>query len=223
MEELVAGTMNFITRHGAWAGPIVGLLTFTESLAVVGILIPGTAALLGIGGLVGAGVIDAVPVFLWAVAGAFLGACLSYGFGRRIGHKAYRSWPLNRNREAVARTRLFFRKYGFATVFVGRFLGPLRAIVPMVAGVMEMSRRRFQLSNLTSAVIWVPSLLAPGYFAGQGLGSDVAVTEFHVLVFTVGVVVLTISSAWAGSRVMRGGSNSRARRRARKVASKDET
>lgn len=116
----------FVTAHGIWAGPIVGLLSFGESLAIIGLFIPATAVMIAIGGLIGTGVLDPAAIILWAVGGAILGDWISYWMGRRIGPSVYHRWPLNRHRPMVARTRLFFRKYGLTAVFLGRFLGPMR-------------------------------------------------------------------------------------------------
>lgn len=216
MEELISRTTGLIAQYGFWAGPIVGLLAFGESLAVVGVLIPATAILFAVGGFMGAGIVEPLPVLLWAIGGAFLGDWVSYAIGRRIGPRAYRSWPLNRNRPAVARARLFFRRYGFAAVFVGRFLGPLRATVPLVAGVMEMGRRRFQIANILSATIWVPAIFAPGYFAAESLGPNPVIGGGHLLTFVIGIILLTATAAWAGSRLLLGDSGARARRRRRR-------
>lgn len=211
MEELISRTTAVVAAYGAWAGPLVGLLAFGESLAIVGVLIPGTAALLAVGGLAGAGLIDPFSVVFWALLGAIAGNWVSYAIGRRIGPRAYRTWPLNRNRRAVAGARLFFRKYGFAAVFLSRFLGPLRATVPVVAGVMEMDYRTFQTANVLSAVAWVPAILAPGYFAADGLIPG-EMNELHLLGFAAGILVITALGTWASSRVLAGSRRSRPKR-----------
>lgn len=177
MEELTALASQFITEHGAWAGPIIGILCLGESLAIVGLFVPATAAMIAIGGLVGAQALDAWSIFFWAVAGSILGDWISYLVGNRIGPRVYRRWPLNRHRPAVARTRLFFRKYGFAAVFMGRFLGPIRATVPLVAGVLAMPQRPFQIANVASASLWVPVMFAPGYLAAGPLGEALSINE----------------------------------------------
>ena len=204
MEDLISRTTAFIGAYGFWAGPLIGLLAFGESLAIVGVLIPGTAVLLSVGGLLGAGLVDPVPVVLWAFFGAVAGNWASYAIGRRVGPRAYRSWPLNRNRRAVARARLFFRRYGFAAVFLSRFLGPMRAVVPVVAGVMEMGCRRFQAANLISGVLWIPAIFAPGYFAAESLGSVSQISELHLVVFAAGIGAISLAGAWLGARLLQG-------------------
>lgn len=214
MDDLIPRATAFIAQHGIWAGPIVGLLAFGESLAVIGLFIPATAMMIAVGGLIGTGVVDPLPIIGWAVVGAVIGDWISYSVGRRIGPAAYRRWPLNRHRPMVARARLFFRRYGFLSIFAGRFLGPIRATIPLVAGVMEMDRRRFQLANVTSAILWVPVMFAPGYFAVRTMGSIEHVGEAHLLGIGAAVAVVTIAATLIGARLLGASKRRRNRRRA---------
>jgi len=109
-----------------------------------------------------------LPVLLAAMVGAALGDTISYGLGLRLGRGVVYKWPLNRFRREIARARLFFRRYGFAAIFLGRFFGPLRATVPLVAGMMGMNRRRFQFANVLSAILWPPAVLSPGWLVAKG-------------------------------------------------------
>lgn len=194
MEELIARTTEFMIAHAVWTGPIIAVMAFGESLAIIGLFMPATALMIAVGGLLGAGTLDPLPIIAWAIAGATLGDWVSYSVGRRIGPSAYRRWPLNRHRPMVARARLFFRRYGFVSIFLGRFLGPIRATIPLVAGVMEMAPRRFQIANVTSAILWVPVMFAPGYFAVRTLGSVERITEGHMLGMGAVVIVLTVGA-----------------------------
>ena len=80
----------------------------------------------------------------------------------RDGHLLDARWPFSRRPELLAQGRSFFRRVGLASVFVGRFFGPLRATIPLLAGIANMPPRPFWLSNIASAVIWAPALLLPG-------------------------------------------------------------
>ena len=137
--------LNLIEDHHVWAGPAVGLLAFGESMAVVGVLLPGSAVLIVIGGLVGSGILAPAPILVGAVLGAVLGDSVSYWVGATVGRHAVRSWPLIKYRRGIALARLFFRRSGFAAVFFGRFFGPVRSAVPLVAGMMGMNWRWFSL------------------------------------------------------------------------------
>jgi membrane protein DedA with SNARE-associated domain len=157
MADFIEQVRVFIETHQEWAGPVTALLTLGESLLVVGLFVPATALMLITGGLVGSGTLDGWSILAWGVAGAVAGDAVSYGIGRWMGPGVLRRWPMNRQRSAVARARLFFRRYGFASVLAGRFLGPIRSTIPAVAGIMGMSHVRFQLANVLSALAWTPA------------------------------------------------------------------
>jgi membrane protein DedA with SNARE-associated domain len=205
MDDLVSKVSDFLVAYGFWAGPLVGAIAFGESLAIVGVLIPGTAILLSVGGMLGAELVAPLPILVGLFLGALAGNWASYAIGRTIGPRAYRTWPLNRDRRTVARARLFFRRYGFGAVFLSRFLGPMRAVVPMVAGVMEMNSRRFHAANVLSALIWVPAILVPGYLAASRLEADAQVSEWDVMIFVAGIAIITLAGAWLGARLLQGG------------------
>lgn len=195
MEAFLDTLGQFIQDNQVWALPIAAALTFAESLVLVGLLVPATAIMLLIGGLAGAGLVDPAPVVAGAILGAILGDVVSYEIGRRLGPGIVHRRPLRRYRHAVARTRLFFRRYGFAAVFFGRFLGPIRSTVPLVAGMMSMSQIRFQIANVGSAVVWAPVMLAPGYLGARGaeeVGLRVGEGATGMLAVLAAVLVATL-------------------------------
>ena len=210
---LIGEIIAIIEANRAWAGPIVGLLAFGESLAFVGLLMPATALMIATGSMIGMGVLDPLPIVLWSIAGAVLGDWLSFALGRRIGPSAYRRWPLKGHRHTVARTRLFFRRHGLAVIFVGRFLGPIRSTVPLVAGVLGMKQRTFQLANISSAILWVPVLFAPGFLAARSLGSLEEISEAHLLGLGLLVALLTFGGSLIAARVTSRSRRGRARLR----------
>ena len=167
----VESIIAFVRTHEAWAPPIVFALAFGESLAFVSLLLPATVILWAIGALVGASGIDFWPLWLGAFLGAALGDWLSYWLGYHYHGPITRSWPLNRSPTLVPRAHAFFERWGWAGVFLGRFLGPLRAIVPLVAGACQMPRVPFQIANWTSAAVWSFWTLGAGAFGVEWLRS----------------------------------------------------
>lgn len=201
MDEMIGNAATFIAQHREWAGPIILALTFGESLVLIGMLIPATALMIAVGGMIGTGLLDPVPVLVWGIIGAVLGDWVSYLLGRRVGRSAFHRPPLNRHRAAAAKARLIFRRYGLASVLLGRFLGPVRATVPLVAGVMGMRARTFQIANVGSALIWVPALLAPGYFAANSVGAA-RVTEAHLAAMAVAVILVTVLGTFVSVKLL---------------------
>lgn len=173
---------QFIQTNQAWAGPIIFLLTLGESMLIIGILIPATALLLLTGGLVGSGTLPMTPILLWGIAGAIVGDAVSYWIGKWVGPSVLRWGLLKKHRTTVARARLFFYRYGFLSVLLGRFLGPIRSTVPTVAGVMGMSHLSFQVANTLSAIAWVPIMLAPGYMAAKSVEAAKQSSELTMMV-----------------------------------------
>lgn len=162
MNPQVAAILDHIREHQEFAAPLVFALAFGESLALVSLLIPATILLIGIGALIGASGIEFWPIYFGAVIGAGLGDWLSYWLGRHYHVQIGRMWPLSKNPDLLAKGHAFFEKWGWPGVFIGRFFGPLRAIVPLVAGTCEMPKMPFQIANWSSAIIWAGILLAPG-------------------------------------------------------------
>lgn len=154
--------LAWIHQHQAWAPAVVFLLAFGESLAVISLLLPATVILLGAGGLMGAAGLPFWPAWIAAVAGAVLGDAVSYWLAWYLQDAVERIWPLSRHPDLLRRGHAFFRRWGIGSVFLGRFFGPLRSVVPLVAGVCGMAQLPFQLANVTSALLWATLILAPG-------------------------------------------------------------
>ncbi len=166
MEHLVQPTLAFISAHAGWAFAVMFVTAFGESFVFLSLLFPGTSLLVAAGALMATGALPYFPVLAGAVLGATLGDTVSYWIGRRFGPALGRMWPLNRNPELLPRGIRFFERYGGLSVFIGRFFGPLRAIIPLAAGVLQMPSGRFWFANVTSALVWAPMLI----FVGDGVG-----------------------------------------------------
>jgi membrane protein DedA with SNARE-associated domain len=159
----------FVRDHGEWAAPIVFALAFAESLAFISLLVPAWAALVGIGALIASGGINFWPVWIAASIGAALGDWLSYWIGLKLEHSVAHVWPLSRHPDLIPRGEAFVKKWGIPGIFIGRFFGPLRASVPLVAGIFEMPYWRFQFANFSSAFVWAAVLLTLGDAISRGV------------------------------------------------------
>ncbi len=113
--------------------------------------------LLGAGTLIGAGILDFWLMCLWAIAGAIIGDGLSYWLGHHFEYLTARWRWFRLHPDHLQKGIRFFEKYGDLSVALGRFFGPIRAIVPLVAGLMHMPPRRFYLANVLSALVWAPA------------------------------------------------------------------
>jgi undecaprenyl-diphosphatase len=167
MGELLQQLLDWISQHPDQAGWVVFAMALAESLAIVGMLVPGVVILFGAGSLIGAGVLDFWSMCAWAVAGAVIGDGLSYWLGHHFEYLTARFPWFRLHPDHLQKGVKFFRDYGDLSVAVGRFFGPLRAIVPLVAGLLHMPPLRFYTANVLSALIWAPAYLLPGMLLGD--------------------------------------------------------
>ncbi|MCG7917849.1 MAG: VTT domain-containing protein, partial [Candidatus Thiodiazotropha taylori] len=191
MGELFGTLLTWIGENPFWAGLSVFLVAFSESVAIVGLLVPGVIAMFGFGALIATGTLEFWPVFWWAVAGAVAGDSLSFWLGRHYQDGLRQIWPFSRYPETLHRGIRFFEKYGGKSVAIGRFFGPVRAIIPLVAGMMGMTPMRFLLANISSALVWAPAYLLPGIVFGASLELASEVT-FRLVI----LLLLILALAW---------------------------
>jgi membrane protein DedA with SNARE-associated domain len=155
--------IDLVRAHHPWAAPIAFALAFLESIAFFSILIPAWAAMVGIGALIGASEIPFWPVWVAGALGAALGDWISYWIGYKFKAPIAHVWPLSRYPGLLPRGHAFMKKWGALGIFIGRFFGPFRATVPLVAGILEMPYLPFQIANFTSAFLWTWVLLSFGH------------------------------------------------------------
>ncbi|MFG1360229.1 DedA family protein [Xanthobacter pseudotagetidis] len=167
---MVDATTKFLQDHPNLMPLVMFGLAFGESLALISFLVPATVLMLAIGALVEASGLSLWPVWLAAVVGASLGDAVSYWLGYHYKDRAKTFWPLSRRPDLVARAEDFFTRFGVWGVAIGRFFGPLRAVVPLVAGILAMRHMPFQVANVGSAMVWSFAMLAPGAAATKLLG-----------------------------------------------------
>jgi undecaprenyl-diphosphatase len=166
-------------------------------------LFPGTTLLIAAGVLMKSGTLPYLPVLLGACIGAVLGDSISYWIGRRFGMGIGRLWPFSRNPDLLPNGIGFFERHGGKSVFIGRFFGPIRAVIPLAAGIMLMARGRFWVANVASALVWAPMLLLVGDVVGKASDRLVGSTHSVVLVFA-GLTLFGLGAVvWAAVRANR--------------------
>lgn len=161
-DQFIEPLLAFVRDHQSWAGPLVAIIAFAESLAFFSAFVPGWGVLVGVGALVSAGGLSFWPVYVGAVIGATLGDWLSYAVGYYFKDRVHHWWPFSKNPGMLAKAEDVFNRWGAMGVFIGRFSGPLRATVPLAAGVFEMPQVKFQVANVASALVWAAVLIYGG-------------------------------------------------------------
>jgi membrane protein DedA with SNARE-associated domain len=200
MEHLVQLTLDFISAHSGWAFPVMFVTSFGESFAFLSLLFPGTSILIVAGTLMATGSLPYWPVLAGAIIGAVLGDTVSFWLGERYGGGIGRMWPFTRNPDLLPNGVRFFKRHGGKSVFIGRFFGPVRAVIPLAAGIMRMPRGRFWFANVTSALVWAPMLLLVGDAVGDAGDRLIGSANTVLLVFAGLTVFGIIGIVWAMMR-----------------------
>ncbi|WP_447928785.1 bifunctional DedA family/phosphatase PAP2 family protein [Vreelandella sp. EE27] len=187
---------------------MIFLISALESLAVVGLLVPGVVLVTAAASMAGHQGVDVV----WLLLAAFLGAVIGDGVSFKLGYDHHeqvtKRWPLAQHPEWLGRGARFFERYGIYSVFIGRFVGPVRPIIPLVAGMMHMRPRTFLWANVSSAAIWAPAYVLPGYLLGHTwqryleLPSNIETAVFAIAAIIVALIVVF---SWGRAQVGRHG------------------
>ncbi len=186
VHDIVTAIVEFVRAHESWAAPVAFFVAFMESFCFVSILWPGTAILVGITALLaasGASQAILVPAIIAAGFGGTLGYAVSYWIGRYFEEAVPNIWPFSRQPELIRHGENFFRRWGVWGVFFGHFFGPIRAVIPVVAGMFRMSQAPFQIANAVSAFIWAAGIIAPSFFMVTFREDIIAFIRDHQLIF----------------------------------------
>ncbi|MEJ5862585.1 bifunctional DedA family/phosphatase PAP2 family protein [Pseudomonas farsensis] len=152
-----------------WLGVAIFVVACVECLAIAGIIVPGTVLLFAVAVLAGSGTFSLGETLLLGFLGGLLGDVLSFCIGKYF-HQNIRRLPLLRNHpEWVGSAEAYFQRYGIASLLVGRFIGPLRPMLPMVAGMLDMPVPRFIGVSLLAGAGWSVAYLLPGWATGAAM------------------------------------------------------
>ncbi len=165
---------------GVWGYWIILLVSFVEALVVVGSFVPAALFVIFAGVLVSKGVYDLGDMIVFASIGAILGDAVSYYLGTH-GTRFFNNENRLLKADHLESGKAFFKKHGNKSILIGRFLGPLRSIIPFIAGLTRMNLSSFFLWNVTGGILWAVSHILLGYFFG---GSLAIIHKWSLLITT---------------------------------------
>ncbi len=159
---------TFVQTYGQWVYALLFLIIFVETGVVVMPFLPGDSLLFVVGAMCGAGLMDLSLSMGLLTAAAILGNQSNYTIGRYFGPRVFQ-WEDSRwfNKRAFEQAHAFYEKYGGITIVLARFMPFVRTFAPFVAGVAQMTRRKFTLYDVSGGAFWVVSLTLAGYLFGN--------------------------------------------------------
>lgn len=196
MSDVISPLLQWLNAHPEFAGLATFIISAGESVAILGTIVPGSVMMTAIGVLAGAGVIPFWGTIFWAILGAIVGDGISYWIGHYFKDRLKNVWPFRRYPNLLKSGEAFVHKYGVMSVFIGRFVGPVRALVPLVAGMLGMKPLQFTIANVTSAIGWAPVYMLPGILLGAAsleLPPDIAV---HVMLVLLLIILFALLCLW---------------------------
>ena len=167
-DNILQYLLDLVTRLGDWSYLIIFGAAMLECAAFAGLLVPGESLVLASGFFAHQGILELDAVIAAVALGAVAGDNIGYLLGARLG----REWLLKKGsrfglrKKRLAQVDAFFQRQGPRAVFIGRFIGFARALVPFVAGASRMSYRRFVVADALGAGLWTVAFVALGYVLG---------------------------------------------------------
>ncbi len=169
MEHYLDALIAVVSAHAWLAYLTVFLAALLEAVPVIGSVIPGTTIIFALSGMIGGGRLDLYIVLGAAILGGLIGDNAAFAVGHRRKRQILEVWPLSRYPGIVAQSEAFFQRYGTLAVFFARFVAPIRALVPITAGALDMAPLTFVLVNAPAVVLWAAAHVLPGALAADAL------------------------------------------------------
>ncbi len=177
---------ELLAQSGLWGLAIIALIIFCETGLVVAPFLPGDSLIFTLGAFIAGSHFSPVLAVAVMVVAAFAGDSLNYCLGR----SAFGQWVINKRLlkpQHAARTRLYFEKYGTATIFIGRFIPVVRTLAPFLAGTGQMPAGKFLLWNFTGGFSWCLFFISMGYWLGS-----VAWVQAHMELMAMIIIILSL-------------------------------
>jgi membrane-associated protein len=192
---------EFVQAYGGWVYALLFVIIFVETGLVVMPFLPGDSLLFVVGALCGLGLMNLPLAMALLTGAAVLGNQTNYAIGRRVGPRVF-GWQHSRwfNRAAFDRMHAFYEKNGGITIVVARFMPFLRTFAPFVAGVAQMTHRKFTFYDVTGGALWVCGVTLAGYFFGNLPWVKLHLS--HIIWAMIGIPgVVVLFGAWKSRRV----------------------
>lgn len=191
-----AWIQHLLEQSVEWALFVVAMVTFLESLALVGLILPGTVMMASLGALIGSGHVGLYPAWAAGFVGCLVGDWVSFYIGWQFQGPLHRWKYLQKHQALLDKTEHALHNHSVATILIGRFVGPTRPLIPLVAGMLELPVKKFLPPNLLGCILWPPVYLMPGILAGVAIDVPAGAQDSMFKWLLVGMAVLIWLSGW---------------------------
>ncbi len=167
-KELLDTIYNYLSLYGYLA---IFVITTLETSVFLGMFVPGDTVVLLSGFLASRDILNLLFVILVSTVGAVIGDNIGYFIGKKFGEPFLLKYgkKFGFKKEYLDKSHEFFEKFGGMAIVLGRFTSLIRTFVPVVAGISEMSYKKFLFYNILGAVLWASVFSTAGYIFGKNL------------------------------------------------------
>lgn len=187
---------SFFETHVYWAQAAAFIVAFAESLPIIGTIVPGSLTMTLLGIFVGRGTIPVSTTLMFATLGAIFGDILGFWVGKYYNEGLRKIWPFSKRPHWLTAGEKFFTRHGGKSILIGRFVGPVRSTVPLIAGLLKFSWGRFLLAALPAALLWAIAYLMPGVLIGAISLELPKGKTFEFTMIGLGVIILLWVIFW---------------------------
>lgn len=177
-----------IQTYGTSTYIILFVVILCETGLVVLPFLPGDSLLFAAGAFAAKGDMNVASLFVSLSIAAIVGDSINYEVGRLIGPRlAKREHSRFINKEHIAKTHLFYEKYGAKTIIIARFIPIIRTFAPFVAGLGDMGYKKFIQYNVVGGIAWITTCLFAGYLFGN---IPLVKQNFTLVIFAIIIISL---------------------------------
>lgn len=171
---------------------ITSLVENNQILAYIviylGLIFEGEIVVISVGILSHLGALNFWSSLLFIVLGAFSKTFIFYWFGGVLFEKFNHNKVFSYIRKRVYNVFPRFKTKPFWSIFISKFIMGVNYLVVIFSGFEKIEYRKFLKAEISSTLVWAPTLLSLGYFFGY--------TALHVSreisKFTMVVILLII-------------------------------
>lgn len=186
----------YIAHGGVW---IIMLIVFAETGLFMGFFLPGDSLLFVAGIMwreIQAGFFNLPFVLIMVLISvcAIVGNAVGYWFGQKIGPAMF-SWKDRWyfKQKYLQQARVFYDDHGAGAIFLARFIPFVRTFAPIVAGIVQMDKKKFSAISIISAFVWVFSMMLAGRYLHELLLKQFDYDLTHDLEWIVlGIIFISV-------------------------------
>lgn len=191
---------SLITHSLTYSLFIIGIISFLESLALIGLLLPGIVLMATLGTFIGNGKLFFYPSWIAGIIGCLLGDWISYYIGLYFENWLHNLSFLKKHYNILEKTKRLLNKHSMLTILIGRFIGPTRPLIPMVSGMLKLPLKKFILPSFIGCILWPPIYFFPGIIAGITINIPTDSNNNYFKLFLLIIAILIWTGIWLISK-----------------------